>query len=174
MTFAVSGLFAPAHRNDAHLHKPVKHGYEINAKTKKGHGFFFQRHKPMSLAGFAKKAGPPGVQKSMLKTTVNGINGNMKPIEKSFGFHANNALAIRTSETTQIKTLRKTIKINQNISMTPYPYRTASRAFVRLDPIKFSPLIINVLEFCTNGKYHCPHLFLGRQNRPGFRGDRSA
>ena len=53
--------------------------------------------------------------------------------------------------------------------MAPHPDGSASRTFIRFDPIKIAALIEYILEFCTNEKYHS-YVFIWPKNPASFGG----
>jgi hypothetical protein len=65
-----------------------------------------------------------------------------------------NTATIRASEATQKQTLGNAIKMSHNEAVPPQAIRTTAGAAMRPDPIKFSPLIMNFIEFYANEKYH--------------------
>jgi hypothetical protein len=69
-----------------------------------------------------------------------------KAVKIAFGLHAHNAPAIRTSVSTQIHTLGKSIKKGGDKPMAPHLYRTTAGAALRPLPIEMSTLAINLIE----------------------------
>jgi hypothetical protein len=64
----------------------------------------------------------------------------------------------------------KIIKIGSYITMSPYPDGSTSWTSIRFDPIEIATLSVNILEFCTNEKYHFYVLLLVGQTDLWFGG----
>ena len=108
----------------------------------------------MALSGFFDIWIPPTIQKSMVQAGPNRIDRGMETVKIAFRFHSNNAGTIRTAKSTKENTFMKIIKIGHYVTVPPHPGGTASWALIRFDPIKIATLSVNILEFCTNEKYH--------------------
>lgn len=174
MTKAISGLSAPAYRDNPHAHKFEKSCDKILARSEPRHGPLPQSQKPMPLTGFFQKRVPPAKKYPAFKAPPYHIDRSMKSVEKPPGLHANDTAAIRAPEPPQMETSHKTVKISGHKTMAPNLRTPALGTPVRLIPTEIPPLFINILEFCANGKYHHDLIFWVGKNRPRFPGDRSA
>jgi hypothetical protein len=90
----------------------------------------------------------------MMQAGPNRIDRGMKAVKITLWLHSNDTCTIRTTKTAQEKTFMQIIKIGPYIAMSPYPGRSTSWASIRFGPIEIATLSANILELCTNEKYH--------------------